>query len=499
MSAKKVSLALRFYLSVFFFFVVGALAWGFLAVSTSVEKQRVGTNQFLADSGSRVDEILETTAEGQAQLMDQAVRQLSANLGREFADIPFDVFEGRDDLLLAYLKERLDEGRRRNEENSHVIAGLFRDEAQLLGRQRLQSLVVEQGEKSEHLAKDLRHSLLLWGGAFLAGVGLLIGFVFHRGVVVPLRDATDVIESMHGGDLSQRIPAAESDEINRLAVSFNAMADEITSQHKNLEESVAKKTSELRLSLAEQQTTNEALRATVQELESTQRQLVESEKMAALGTMAKGMAHEFNNILGGVAGLAEDLAEDIEDPESRRVLEVIQKTSRRALVITENLSRFTSGTANAKAVVSVYSIVRESVSLVEPEASRRHIDVLLQGLPGAEIVTDDRGLQQVFLNLIINALHASTDGGDVSIKFEDAECEQVVTVIDQGKGIATEDLPRIFEPFFTTKEQEDGPGGTGLGLSVARGIIERLGGELLASSKGLDQGSQFVVRIPKTE
>ncbi|MFT7618810.1 MAG: two-component system NtrC family sensor kinase [Planctomycetota bacterium] len=497
MTTKKVSLALRFYLSVFLFFVVGAIAWGFLAVSSSVQEQREGTQSFLAESGQRVDDILELTADGQADLMDRAVRQLSINLGREFEDIPFEVFEGRDDLLLAYLKERLDDGRRRNDENSRVIADLFRKDAQDLARQKLASLELKQTEDGENLARALRRDLLLWGGAFLIGIGLLIGFVFHRGVAVPLRDATYVIESMRDGDLTQRIPAAESDEINRLAVSFNAMAEEIDSQHRNLEQAVADKTQELRLSLAEQKLTNEALHKTVVELESTQKQLVESEKMAALGTMSRGMAHEFNNILGGVAGLAEDLAQDVDDVESKKVLRVIEKTSRRALVITENLLRFSRGTANAQGVFDLRSVLEESMALVEPEAAHRQIQVDLAGASGQSIVTDGRGLQQVFLNLLINALHASEDNSSIEAKFEDLENEQLVTISDQGAGILPEHLNRIFEPFFSTKDQEEGPGGTGLGLSVARGIVERIGGSLTASSPGGNCGSVFQVRIPK--
>ncbi len=499
MSSKPTSMAQRFYLFLFLFFVVGVVAWGFLAVRTSVEEQRRGTSSFLAESREHVSQILASTASGQARLMDQAVQQLSANLEREFEDIPFDVFEGRDDLLLDFLVERLEKGRLRNEENSQVIAGLFRQESIDLGRREFDALESAQTAAGEVLAKSLQRDLLLWGGAFLAGIGVLIGLVFHRGVVLPLSAATQVIESMGAGDLAQRIPESESEEINKLALTFNKMADEIASQHRNLEERVEQKTAELRDSLSEQKRTNETLRATVDQLESTQAQLVESEKMAALGTMAKGMAHEFNNILGGISGLAEDLAQDVEDEDSKQALAVIQKTSRRALVITENLLRFSRGTPHSKSQVDLGEVVEQSAALLEPEASKRRIEIKLKQRSLSPIVTDGRGLQQVFLNLLINALHASEDGVFIEIEMMETEQHQTVSIRDHGRGIPQGDLARIFEPFFSTKAQEDGPGGTGLGLSVARGIVEKIGGTLAVKSGGVGLGSEFLVQIPKEE
>ncbi|MCB9832032.1 MAG: HAMP domain-containing protein [Planctomycetes bacterium] len=496
MMTPAASLARRFYIVLFFCFLVGALVWGTFAARKAGDRLEERSRAFLEAGAARVDEILGASADRQADLMDRAVSRLSANLDREFADVPFDVFRDREDLLLEYLRERLDQARERQRANTALIADIFREEARDRAFHAFEGLVTDQERQVGELADRLSRDLLVWGGAFLLGIGVLLGLVFHATVIRPLRRATLVFEQMRAGDLSRRLRPGGGEEIDRLARSFNAMAEEIESYQRDLEDRVARKTAALSSALAEQQETNDTLRATLDELSSTQKQLIESAKMAALGTMARGMAHEFNNILGGISGCAADLAEDVDDEDARRVLDVIARSSRRALVITENLLSFSRGSQHVRGMVALRELLDQAVALVEPEASRRGLVIEVSGPEAEPLRTDGRGLQQVLLNLLINAVQASTTGGRVRARFLVEEDAQIFEIEDEGAGIAAADMDHIFEPFFSTKEQEPGAGGTGLGLSVARGIVTELDGRIEASSAGPGRGSCFRVVVP---
>jgi len=279
------------------------------------------------------------------------------------------------------------------------------------------------------------------------------------------------------------------------------MAAELESYQKDLQAKVEDKTAALSRALTEQQATNERLRAALEELERTQRHLVDSEKMAALGAMAQGMAHEFANILGGIGGCAEDLLEDAEDPDVREVIEVILRTSQRALFITENLLSFSRRARNEemeRSRTSLHEVLTTAASLVEPEAARRGIEVILEGEPLDPVETDARGLQQVFLNLLVNAVQACGPGDRVHVALSCEDEVQKVVIEDTGCGIEEEHLDRIFDPLFTTKDDAgQGRRGTGLGLSVSLGIVRALGGVITASSGGPGCGSRFTVTIPR--
>ena len=496
MSPSAYSLSGRFFLLLLLFLVVCALGWGFIAARSAGKDFEQIVALFLADGHQEVDQILAQGADAQAELLDQAVLQLSAKLATEFEDVPFDIFEGRQELLLEYLQERLTEAQQRNDDNAKIIVDLLRSQSRATGQKALAAMADRQEIRGQAIATKQRRKFLIWGGAFLGGLGLLIGFVFRQTVAKPLADARVVMQEFRAGRHDRRLVEDGSEEIGLLARSFNAMADEVQGHQEDLERNVSEKTAALRESLVEQRETNDRLRLAMHALESTQKQLVESEKTAALGTMARGMAHEFNNVLGGIAGCAADLAEDLEDEEAQEVLEVIHKTSRRALVITENLLSFSRGSAHGKSLADLAAIVRETVALVDPEATRRGVELIISGDIGSPFVTDGRGLQQVLLNLLINALQASQSGGKIKVvcSCDHKEGWRRIEVKDEGSGITAEHLSHLFEPFFSTKEDEEG--GTGLGLSVARGVMESLGGSIQARSDGLGKGSQFEIEIP---
>lgn len=216
--------------------------------------------------------------------------------------------------------------------------------------------------------------------------------------------------------------------------------------------------------------------------------------------MARGMAHEFNNILGGIHGCSQDLLEDERDDDTREVLEVIVRTARRASVITDNLLRFSRGGQHDLSWVPLDRIVRDAVELVQAEADERGVTIDVTADGGEPVLTDPRGLQQVALNLIINAVQASASGGRVTVAATSGESGAVIVVSDDGVGIEAGVLPHVFDPFFTTKEAaSSGRGGTGIGLSVSHGIVRALGGTIDVRSEGVGRGAAFTITLPVVE
>jgi signal transduction histidine kinase len=490
------SIGVRFILSLFILAVLAALIFGFIVAERAGRDMKERSRAVLDESRQRLGEELDRVANTQADLLDQSVQELSDRFGRELADIPFDLFEGREAELRALLVERLDEMRDRNRENAGVVSELFREREGRRVEAMLAALERRQAEEVDRFRRDVTRRMLMLGGLFLLGVAGLIALAFYLQVLGPLRSMTEGMESLRRGELGRRLKVDGGEEIQRLAATFNEMAEAVEEARRDLETRVDEKTRALRTSLAEQRATNE-------ELERTQEQLVESAKMAALGTMARGMAHEFNNVLGGIAGCAEDLIDDEAAEDRREVLEVILRSARRATVVTENLKSFGRGADGGRAPVQLAEVVRTAILLVEPDATRRGVAVEFSGIEGEEgealpaLLTDARAIQQVLLNLLINAVQASVEGGRVRVELgpgeDGGENTQVLRVIDVGRGISAEDLPRVFEPFFTTRDDE---GGTGLGLSVSHGIVNALGGRIRAQSEGPGRGSQFEMILP---
>src|SRR5687767_4508585 len=230
-------------------------------------------------------------------------------------------------------------------------------------------------------------------------------------------------------------------------------------------------------------------------------QLLQAEKLAALGQTISGVAHELNNPLATILTWAERLSQrppsEI-DAQTRRGLETILSESERAAKIVRNLLTFARKRQSTRTMVDLSHVVRETLSLRAYEQRITNItvvDALSAGLP--KVFADPHQVQQVLLNLIINAeqamLMANGHGTLVVRSWHDIERESIVIEIhDDGPGIADELQPKIFDPFFTTKEVGKG---TGLGLTVAYAIVQEHGGRIrLASNTGL--GASFYVELP---
>ena len=226
-------------------------------------------------------------------------------------------------------------------------------------------------------------------------------------------------------------------------------------------------------------------------------QLLQAEKMSALGQTISGVAHELNNPLATILSWAERLAERSLDDNSRRGVEVILAESERAARIVRNLLTFARKRQSTRAMIDVNHVVRETLALRAYEQRLTNIEVftaLAAGLP--QVFADAHQIQQVLLNLVINAEQAmvSANGrGSLVIRtWHDAERDAVVLeVTDDGPGIAADMRGKIFDPFFTTKEVGKG---TGLGLTVAYAIVQEHGGRIRVEERS--QGASFLVELP---
>ncbi len=234
--------------------------------------------------------------------------------------------------------------------------------------------------------------------------------------------------------------------------------------------------------------------------------VVQSAKMAALGKMAAGVAHEINNplqIIGDQAGWMKDLLEEEDITKSPNFQEFanciakIQRHLERCRSITHRLLRFGRRMEPTQELVDLNAIVAETITFLENEARYREIDINASyedNLP--RITTDPAQIQQVVLNIIDNAIDAVGKSGQIDIKTEynnsSAPREVVIEIADSGPGIPKDLLAKIFDPFFTTKAANEG---TGLGLSISFTIIEKLGGTIQVTSEE-GKGTTFTIRLP---
>lgn len=244
--------------------------------------------------------------------------------------------------------------------------------------------------------------------------------------------------------------------------------------------------------------TNPVETPTTQEAEHLRQQLLQAQKLSSVGTLASSVAHEFNNILTTIINYAKLGLRA--DNESARVnaLEKILKAGQRAAAITGSMLGFARKSINRREVCDIVALVEEVLVLTAKDLSKHHITVetRFEGRPKASVVPGQ--IEQILLNLIINARQAMPRGGLLRVQVREVRESNMVEirVADTGCGIPPDKLRLIFEPFYTTKQpDEHGHGGTGLGLSVCRQIIEQHHGRIRVESV-VGKGSVFTVKLP---
>jgi signal transduction histidine kinase len=368
----------------------------------------------------------------------------------------------------------------------------------------------------ENLGLVLRlHRRIVTTFAFLDALVIVLfgGWLIGRVAVQPLIRISQGARALAGGDYDARVPVQGPREIAALAASFNAMADKVQTAVWKQEEHLA------------------ALRRTNQELIQTQREMVRVEKLASVGQLAAGIAHEIGNPLSAILGYASILRKEATEAEEQRHLEYIETETERIRRIIQGLLDFSRPRDVLVEAMPVSELVRMSVELVTPQGVFRDVDVRLEMWEGELRVSGDRHqLQQILVNILLNAAQAmegrgtlvvatearwltredgtvprrrSTDRSEddyaaMRIPFPEVESLKegdrvvAITVTDSGPGIPPEILERIFDPFFTTKGTGEG---TGLGLSIAYGIVEAHGGRLLAENAE-EGGARFTILLP---
>jgi two-component system, NtrC family, sensor kinase len=236
-----------------------------------------------------------------------------------------------------------------------------------------------------------------------------------------------------------------------------------------------------------------------QELEARQEQIIHSRKIASLGTLVSGVAHELNNPINNIILTIDSLTGSRKISAQRRLdmMNDILNQAVRASEIVKNLLDFSRSNTAIIEDLDIVHVLRETIRITENEISVNNIKLRLDLAADLPLVRGNRqALHQVFINLLTNAIHAMPSGGDLSVSAAvGSNGKIVVTVQDTGIGIAEEHLPCIFDPFFTTKKVGEG---TGLGLSVSYGVIKKHGGRITVDSSP-GEGSTFTVALPVSE
>ncbi len=321
----------------------------------------------------------------------------------------------------------------------------------------------------------------------------LIGAAFFwrwaRDIFQPLERMDATLSAVEAGDLMSRTgPVASRDEIGRLARHLDALLDTVAQRNRELADWAAS----LDLKVAER--TAELTEANARLIE-TQRQLAMSGKLAAIGELTAGVAHEINNpvaVMQGNLDLMRQLLGDAIEPVGEE-MRILDEQVWRIQQIVSRLLQFARPQeyAGYTEQVDINTLLEDCLILVRHQLGKHFISVekRFEGRPLVEI---NRGeLQQVVINLLVNAIHAMPAGGLLTLGSRNGDQGLEISVRDTGVGIARENLERIFDPFFTTKRGE----GTGLGLSISYTLLARYGGRIdVASEPG--KGALFTIRLP---
>jgi len=317
--------------------------------------------------------------------------------------------------------------------------------------------------------------------ALLLIISLLLSIFTQRLVNRPISELLQHTQKVADGNLDTTLNPTSRDELGELAASFNRMTlslktahDELAEWNRTLEERVEERTRE-----------NRQMHA----------QLARSEKLSSLGQMAAGIAHEINNPMTGILLYANLISEDSRfSPALQDDMKIIVNETERCAAIVRQLLDFSRENKPENCWNSLNTIIESALSLLEHQTLFQNITIERQfdrNLP--EIFSDPWQLEQVFINIILNASQAITDAGSIRITtgMNSGKMSVFADITDSGCGIPREELDRIFDPFFTTKKE----GGTGLGLSVSYGIINNHGGQIQVTSE-VGSGTTVSIALP---
>ena len=339
--------------------------------------------------------------------------------------------------------------------------------------------------RQENASSELTRSVILIAGLFVLGVTLAValGLLNHRLVMAPLQRLRRGVERVAAAEFTQRLEPVEmasSPEFLELGAEFNRMAGELDEFYRRLEEKVQTKG----------------------------RELARSERLASVGFLAAGVAHEINNPLNIISGHAELTARQVQrqglipDEQSagqvRQSLQIIRDEAFRCKEITEKLLSLARQGSDAREALDLCGVARDVVAMTKglKDYRDRRLTVKFDEVDRLEVQANASEMKQVLLNLTINALEAAPPmQGEVCIEGRRTADWVELSITDNGRGMAADVLPHVFEPFFTSRKGSPNRG-TGLGLSITHAIIESHGGRICAESDGPGRGARFIVRLP---
>lgn len=354
------------------------------------------------------------------------------------------------------ISSTLDSGGGMDESGNIAMAFPFSDPA---GRIIGTIIILQKDRLPRIIAKTHLTLLLLLLGLSAAMVFALV-LILNR-VTRPVVKLREGAERIGKGEFGHRIEVSSKDEIGALSDEFNRMA------------------------------------ANLEKMRSMEERLYQSERLAAVGKFAAGIAHEINNPIGNVIGIAKLRLKNTEDPDAREDLESIIKDAGRCASIIKDLLVYSRQSPPKKETTSLNSLIDSAVASVMRQADSRQIAIVREADPKLrDIHADPLQMSQVLNNVLLNAVQSIESSGSITIRTSatsDGMAE--ISISDDGVGIDDEIKDKIFYPFFTTKAVGEG---TGLGLAISYGIVQNHGGEIIAESvKG--SGSAFRIRLPLIE
>ncbi len=338
----------------------------------------------------------------------------------------------------------------------------------------------------DRVVHDNMIATVLAGGLFVLVISVFLCIILYKLVSKPVALLEAGMKRIAGGDLDSPIDINTRDEMGLLARTFNSMTRDLKRYRLNMENWT--------------HSLEDEVKRKTQEIMKTQEELVNTEKLSSLGRMSAGIAHELNSPLTGIVTFAHLLKGRLPDSnaEAHEDLQVVIDQAERCSKIIKGLLGFSRGAGFEMVEINLNSLVEAVIAMVSHQTRFYNIKFDLQlagGLP--PVLADPNQIQQVFLNMLINASDAMNEKGAITIatrSFPIEDGRQIVETefTDTGPGIVEADIGKIFEPFYTTKPVGKG---TGLGLSVSYGIIKKHGGDILVKS-GPGRGATFLIRLP---
>lgn len=358
-------------------------------------------------------------------------------------------------------------------------------------------------KRAEEAFQRARHATITLLLLTLA-LAVLLVLVFVKLITTPVKLLSNAAVKVAEGDLDIRIDRVSGDEIGRLAHSFNRMTSSLRdARAKTIQQEEALRRQNLDLEM------------TLKQLQETQQQLVMREKMASLGQLVAGVAHEINNPVGAVNSAADNTRRAItllreraarlpeaqtllNDPQIHKALGALDENTAITTMASERISRIVRSLKSFARLdesdfqkAHVHECLDTTLTLLHHELKNR-IEVVRNYGDLPEILCFPNELNQVFMNLFVNAVQAIHDKGQIVVSTSRDRDSIYIKITDSGSGIQPQHLPRIFDPGFTTK----GVGvGTGLGLSISYNIIKKHGGEITVDSQ-VGRGTTFTIRLP---